>query len=75
MWVSIIIALIMAVISYMITPKPKQPQPPATQDLEGPTADAGRPVPVVFGTITMKGVNCMWFGDSYRKQIKVKADT
>jgi hypothetical protein len=53
-------------------PRPKQPKPPETEDFEGPTADANRPVPVVFGTLTIKGLNVLWYGDKDKNSYKVQ---
>lgn len=61
--IQIVIAIAVAVIAYALMPKPKQAKPPAAQDFEQPTADAGRPVPVVFGTVTVKGVNILHYSD------------
>lgn len=72
-WVGIVVALVLAVVSYFLTPQPKKPKPPAVQDLQNPTADAGRPVPVVFGTITIKGPNVLWFGDKNVRTYEVDA--
>lgn len=57
----------------LLTPKPKKTKPDATKDLEDPTAEAGRPIPVVFGTITVKGLNVVWFGDKRSHTYKKKA--
>jgi hypothetical protein len=57
----------------LLTPKVKTPKPEAAKDLEDPTAEAGRPIPVVFGTITVKGLNVLWFGDKKHITYKVKA--
>lgn len=69
----ILIALVLAVISYMLQPKPKTPTPDAASDLETPKAEAGVPLPVIFGTITMKSPNCLWYGDKRTKTYKVNA--
>ena len=61
--IQIVIAIAVAVIAYALMPKPKQQKPPAAQDFEAPTADAGRPVPVVFGTVKVTGVNILYYGD------------
>ena len=56
-------AVAASVISYIFIPKPKPPTIDSQiKDMEAPTADAGRPVPVVFGTVTVKGVNFLWYG-------------
>lgn len=57
----------------LLQPKAKQPKPDAVQDLEDPTADAGRPIPVAFGTIMIKGLNVLHFGDKSRKREKITA--
>lgn len=71
--VQIIIAVAVAIIAYLLTPKPKPPKPPAAKDLDSPTADAGRPVPVVFGDVTMNGVNVIFDGDKEVHSYEVKA--
>jgi len=72
-FIPLLLAIIFNVVAYLLRPKPKRAQPPEMKDLDNPTADAGRPVPVVFGTVTVKGLNVLWFGDKTRKTFKVKA--
>jgi len=67
------IALALNVFSYVLAPKPKAPKSPAAQDMDSPTADAGREVPKVWGTVTIKGINCMGFWDKSNHTYKVKA--
>ncbi len=71
--IQIVVAVALAVISYALTPKPKQQKPAASQDLDSPTAQAGRPIPVVFGTISVKGSNIVFFTDKNKNDYKVKA--
>lgn len=71
-FIQIIVAIVLAVIAYALTPKPKQPKPPAAADLESPTSEAGRPVPVPFGTITIKGVNILGYWDKQVREYEVK---
>lgn len=71
--IMVAISIAISLVAYLLTPKPKQPKPPGARDLEGPTAEAGRPVPVVFGTMTIKGVNIIWFGDKKVKEFEVKS--
>ena len=59
------------VLAYLIMPKPKQ-QKPEIKDLENPTSDAGRPIPKVFGTKTVKGVNLLWYGDKNARTYEVR---
>jgi hypothetical protein len=56
-FIQLAVGLALMVISYAIMPKPKQQKPEAAKDLEAPTAEAGRPIPVVFGTMTVKSAN------------------
>lgn len=56
----------------LLSPRVKKQKPEAVKDLEDPTADAGRTIPVVFGTITVKGLNILWFGDKSHRKYKVK---
>lgn len=58
-----VIALAIQVVAYVLTPKPKQPKPEAARDLENPVAEAGKPIPVIFGTITVKGLNVLHSSD------------
>ena len=61
------------IIGYLLTPKPKASQPNEVKDLENPTAEGGRPIPVVFGEMEVTGVNIVWFGEKQNKVFKVKA--
>lgn len=72
-WLIVVAAVASVAVSYLLAPKIKSPKPEAVKDLEDPTAEAGRPVPVVFGTITVKGLNLLWFGDKGKRTYKVKA--
>lgn len=66
-------ALVGVALLALFMPKPKAPKPPEATDLENPVAEAGKPVPVVFGTVTVKGLNVLWFGDKHTYTKKVKA--
>lgn len=66
-----LIGLALSVISYMLQPKPKGPKPEAVKDLEAPTADAGRPIPVAFGDITIKGTNTLYYGENKTRTFKI----
>lgn len=72
-WIIIGAAIASLALTYLLAPKVKAPKPDAAKDLEDPTAEAGRPIPVVFGTMTVKGLNVLWYGDKGQKTYKVKA--
>jgi len=69
----LLIALALQIVSYLLMPKPKSPKPEAATDMEEPTADAGRAMPVIWGTITIKSPNCLWSGQKSKRTYQVKA--
>lgn len=72
-FVQLAVGVTLMVIAYAIMPKPKRDKPPASKDLQNPTAEAGRPIPVVFGTMTVKGSNILWFGNKRKREYEVDA--
>lgn len=69
-WVQIAIMVISALLSYALAPKPAEPPKPSLEDLSLPTAEEGRPLPVVFGTVWVTGPNVLWYGDLRTTPIK-----
>lgn len=63
----------MMVLSYVLAPKPKAPKPDGVKQLEDPTAEAGKEMCVIFGTVTQKDPNVLWFGEKGVKTYQVKA--
>ena len=63
--IQIVISLVLTAISYALTPRPKTELPKAAglDDFDLPTAEEGRPIPVVFGTVLLRGPNVVWAGD------------
>jgi hypothetical protein len=72
-WLIIVAAAALLAVDLLLMPKAKAHKPDATTDMDNPTAEAGRPIPVVFGTITVKGLNVLWYGDKYTKTKKVSS--
>ncbi len=72
-FVPILISFALSVVSYVLTPKPKQPKPNFAKELDDPTADAGREIGVLFGTMTIKSPNILWYGEKSSQQFKVSA--
>ncbi|MDQ0317728.1 hypothetical protein [Amorphus orientalis] len=64
-FVGLLLGLALMIIGYVLMPKPKGPKPPAVTELEGPTAEAGRPIMVIFGEVTIKSPNFLWWGNKY----------
>ncbi len=63
--IQIVISLVLTAISYALTPRPKIEPPKAAglDDFDLPTDEEGRPIPVVFGTVLLRGPNVVWAGD------------
>lgn len=60
----LIVGFGLQLLSFLFRPKPKQQTKPQ-QDIKRPTADAGRPIPVVFGSVQIKDPNCLYFGQAF----------
>lgn len=71
-FISLAIAVVLMVVSYLIQPKPKGPKPQAAKDADNPVSEAGKEVPVLFGTVTIKGLNCLDFGEKNIRSYEVK---
>jgi len=68
----IAILVISSFVVSALAPKPPAPKPASLQDFDVPTAEQGRPIPVVFGTVTVTGANVIWYGNLVAKPIKKK---
>lgn len=62
-FLNLLISLTMMIIGYLIMPKPKAQKPPEAEELEGPTAEAGLPVIVIFGDYRIKSPNFLGWWD------------
>ena len=67
----ILISLAISVVAYLIMPQPKVEQPDELKDFEIPTAEAGRPIPVVFGDKTIKSPNVIWSGERTTTSVSI----
>lgn len=65
---SLLISIALNVVAYALMPRPRSGKSESVQDLENPTAEAGKPLPVIFGEITIKDPNVLWYGDKMTKQ-------
>jgi hypothetical protein len=72
-WVQLIWFIVSTIVSIALAPKPKAPTAAALEDFDFPTAEEGRPIPVVFGTVDIQGANCLWTGDLTIKPIKKRS--
>lgn len=68
--IQLAILVVSAYVSAALAPKPPKPKPASLTDFDVPTAEEGRPIPVVFGTVWVTGPNCIYFGGLKTKPIK-----
>jgi hypothetical protein len=74
MWPYIAVMVVSVILSLVLAPKPKQ-QDASAADLQGidaPTAEEGRPIPVLFGTRDIKNQNVVWYGDFGTQAVQKK---
>ena len=62
--------VVVTVLTIALAPRPPTPRAASFTDFTLPTADQGRPIPVIFGTVNITGPNCVWYGDLYVGQIR-----
>lgn len=70
MWV--FLAVFALVLLFAPRPDPQTQPPAAIEDLNVPTAKAGKEIPVVFGCVTCRDPNVVWYGDLRTTPIKSK---
>lgn len=68
----IAVFIVSFVVAYATAPKPQSVKPSGINDLQVPTAEEGREVPVLFGTKDLKSPNVVWYGDLRTVAIKKK---
>jgi hypothetical protein len=71
-WFLIGVFVLSLVVSYAFAPKPQSAPPPGIGEIQTPTAEEGREIPVVFGTVEIEGCNVLWSGDFKIVPIKKK---
>lgn len=62
-WWYIIVFIVALVVAYSMMPKPQNTPPAGLGDIQTPTAEEGREIPVLFGTRDINGPNVVWYGD------------
>ena len=64
----IVFLIIVIIVAVALQPKPPGVKPATLSEVDAPTAEQGKPVPKVFGTIVVQSPNIVWYGDlSYTK--------
>jgi drug/metabolite transporter (DMT)-like permease len=72
-WEYLIVLVVSALISVALAPKPPNQKPADLADIDAPTAEEGKPIPVVFGTVMLSGPNVLWYGAL--RTTPIKADS
>ena len=72
MWWYVVVFIVALVIAYAAAPKPQSQPPAGLGDINAPTAEDGREIPVLFGTRELKGPNVVWFGHLRTVAVKKK---
>lgn len=62
-WWYIVVFIVALVAAYSMMPKPQNQPPAGLGDIQAPTAEEGREIPVLFGTRDVAGPNVVWYGD------------
>ena len=60
MWWYLVVFVAAFVIAYATMPKPQRP---TVGTLTAPTAEEGRPIPVLFGSRWIAQANVVWYGN------------
>lgn len=71
-FIPLLIAIAVNVAAYFLMPRPKKAKPPEVKQAETPTAEAGKPVPVLFGTMLLTEANILHEADKGYRKYKVK---
>lgn len=71
-WIYAIVFIVALVASYAMMPKPQSAKPAGLGDVQAPTAEDGREIPVLFGTRDLDGPNVVYYGDFRSVPVKKK---
>ena len=63
-------AAVLALFIVATMPKPKSQPPTELANMNVPTAEEGRAIPVLFGTRVIEGPNVVWYGDFKTEEVK-----
>lgn len=69
-WWYVAVFIVALAISYAAVPKPQSTPPAGLNDIQAPTAEEGREIPVLFGTREITGPNVVWYGDLRVEAVK-----
>lgn len=72
-WIYYIIMAVVAILSYVLRPKPATPKPATLEEFELPSPDEGTPQRVIFGERRKKQWEVLWYGNLRTSSIKSKS--
>lgn len=72
-WAYLIVMVVVLILGIALAPKAQGPNAAEIDDFDFPTAEEGRPIPVVFGEIDIRGANVLWYGDLRVQAIKKRS--
>lgn len=71
-FVQLALIVVSNILSAALAPKPQPPKAAGLDDFDAPTAEEGRAIPVIFGTVWITGPNVIWYGDLRTTPIQKK---
>lgn len=72
MWLQLFLFVLSSFVQAALAPKPPKPKAAGIGEIDVATAEEGRPIPVIFGTVLLKSPNIVWYGDLYTTKIRTK---
>lgn len=72
MWWYVVVFIVALAVAYHKAPKPQSQPPAGLGDIQVPTAEDGREIPVLFGSRILAGPNVVWYGDLRTVAIRKK---
>lgn len=70
MWIQIGLAILSALVLYLLRPKIEGPRPATMDDFDIPKTKEGEEIGLVFGTVWIKDPQVVWYGDLRTEAIK-----
>jgi len=69
-----LVSIALQVVGYLLAPTPRAPAPPSAEDIQAPTSEAGRPIPILWGDSRIKGPNVGHFTDksTNRRMVRIR---
>jgi len=76
-WITLLINIAITLISELLRPKPniEGAKPASLGDFNFPTAQEGRAIPLIWGTVRLNGPNIIWYGNLKTVAITEKVKT